>query len=111
MLAMLTLSATYTAAQEIVAFLRNNDVWDGAFYKLNEFVGTERAEVAEKAIALGADPAIIQTLLASSQPSEVIEVTSTAPKSPAKTQIPWFWILLAALAIGGGLYYYRKKRG
>jgi hypothetical protein len=114
MLALAAVSNTYAAAQSIVAALEAGQVWESAFPTISQFAGSELTEVADKAIALGADPDTIRTLLASVQSSEVIEVTGTAPVSPVgpapKTKTPWLWILLGVAAAGGTAYYVHKKR-
>lgn len=107
MLSLEAVSNTYAAASVIVEAL-GRDSWEDAFTKLSEFTGSELQEVADKAIALGADPGTVQALVEAQQPSETVFVTGTAPV--AKAQIPWFWIMLAALAIGGAFYFYRKRR-
>jgi hypothetical protein len=103
-------TSTYAAAQVVVAALAQDD-WGAALEALGAFTGPELIEVRNKAIALGADPVVVDSIMPSS--GEVIEVHGEAPVLPVrktpKTPIPWTWILLGVAAIGG-VWYYRRRR-
>ncbi|MGH7176826.1 MAG: hypothetical protein ACREJC_05540 [Tepidisphaeraceae bacterium] len=101
---MLGLSSTYTAAQAIVAALAAND-FDTLVVTLNEFTGDAREEVILKAVALGADPDLLRSYAST---DEVIEVVGTAPKP--KTKIPWLWIVLGIVGVGGAAYHIHKRK-
>jgi hypothetical protein len=116
-----TSAETYAAAQAVVEALSQGS-WEDAFATLGMFVGSDLNQVADKAIALGADPDAIQSLLETLNNPEVIEVTGEAPPAPAPGPKPaaaplpvsmstlkwWGFAALFALAAGGAWYAGKK---
>jgi hypothetical protein len=93
-------AATYVSAQVIVAALESADE-GAALEEMSKYVGTDDLQlVADKSIALGADPATIGMFLDSLGNSEVIEVSGEAPVvtaiKRATRQWPWKWIAAGA---------------
>jgi hypothetical protein len=103
---------TYQTAQKVAAALTANDYWSAAGL-MSALSPADLAEVAKKSIALGADPDMIKSLVDTLGQTEVIEVSSTAPK-PVPVAAPgmptWAKLLLGAVIVGGGVYAYKKLR-
>jgi hypothetical protein len=89
-------AATYVSAKVIVAALENGDE-AGALTELSQYTGTSDLQlVADKSIALGADPDTIAMFVDSLQ-GETIEISETFSKVVAKAkQWPWKWIAAGA---------------
>jgi hypothetical protein len=92
-------SATYTSAQIIVAALESGNE-DAALTELSQYAGTADLQlVADKSIALGADPDII-AMFVDGLGGETIEVQGEAPVvtaiKRATRQWPWKWIAVGA---------------
>jgi hypothetical protein len=103
-------TSTYVAAQAVVAALERDD-WAAALEAMGAFTGPQLIEVRNKAVALGADPVAIDSIMPGS--GEIIEVHGEAPVvAPAtSSKIPWSWVLLGLAAIGGGYWFYRRQNG
>jgi hypothetical protein len=99
-----TSQLTYSSAKLIASALESGNE-PAAFEELSQYAGTSDLQiVADKAIALGADPATIAMFLDSLR-GEVIEVEGTAPAvfapivSAFKKPLPWKWIAMGAGAV------------
>jgi hypothetical protein len=110
----LGLSQTYIDAQRVVTALEraksDPSYFDSAIEILNSYVEPERTEVVNKAIALGADPAVIQSLL---QSGETIVIEDSGPVfniGGKRRRISWLAIGASALGIVGAFLAYRKFR-
>jgi hypothetical protein len=103
-------SPTYDIAKQVVAALQANDYWS-AFGAMSGLSPADLAEVSKKSIALGADPEVIQTLVASLGQTEVINVTSSAPPA-AKAPFPTWAKVAIGVSVAGvafGLYKQASK--
>jgi hypothetical protein len=107
MLSLAAVSPTYASAQIIVDALSRGS-WEEAYAEMAKYTGTELNQVADKAIAIGGDPDTVQTLLASLNTGEIINVTGTAPV--VAKPFPWLWLALALIVIGGGVYVFKTRR-
>lgn len=111
----LGLSQTYVDAQRIVTALErartDESYYDTALAILSEYTDAERQEIANKAIALGADPDIINNFMQTlSMADEVIEITDTAP-SPIRIggkAVSWWTIAASVVGIIGGAWTQAK---
>lgn len=110
----LGMSQTYVDAQRVVTALERAQTdpsfFDSAIEILNSYVEPERTEVVSKAIALGADPVIIQSLL---QSGETIVIEGTGPVvniGGKRRKISWVAIGVGAIGVVGAVLAYRKYR-
>lgn len=75
---------------------------------LAEFTPAERQTIASKAVELGADAAIVTTLV-NLATGEVIEVSAKPPR-----RWPWAWVLMiggvAAVGVGSAAGYRARQR-
>lgn len=85
--------------------LADPDVLARVVELLSEFSPEERADIGVKAVAMGAEQAVITALL-NLVGGEVIVVTDKAPK------FPWPWVIGGALvaATAGGVVAHRSYR-
>jgi len=104
--------STYIAAQKIVQALADNDI-DAATRIMGQYVNPELTEVANKSIALGADPDTIKSLMELFGGGEVIVVEDTAPpfvpSAPGGKRTPKFIAAVAAAGFGVGLLSYALR--
>jgi hypothetical protein len=89
-------------AQSVADAVKGGDFWS-AVALMGGLSSTEVAHVTQKAIALGADPAVMAEIAKSLGQTEVINVTGTAPSS----SIP-IWVYVAGA--GALLWYGYKKK-
>jgi len=108
----LGLTETYVDAQRIVTALEraqtDQTYFDTALAILAQYVGEERILVANKAIALGADQAVINNMLATlGTGDEIIEIVGTAPLPPTK-RARWWMVLVGVVGTIGGAWTQAK---
>lgn len=94
-------SPSYDTAKQVVELLAQDDFWS-ATALLAGLSPVELAMVADKAIALGANPDTVKAMVASLGKTEVIEVVGTAPGRPW-----WHYALGLAAVAGVGLLAYK----
>ncbi len=100
-------SESYALAKQVVDALAINDYWS-AVALLGGMSSTEIAEVAKKAIALGAAPETVNQLVQQLGKTEVIEVVDTKPTVALAR--PWWHYALGAAAVGTVAYSVYKLR-
>jgi len=99
-------SPSYDTAKQVVTLLGEGDYWSVTSI-LGALTPAELAEVADKTIALGADPDVLRSLLASLGKAEIIEIVDSAPK----VKLPlWVILLTAGGTIGIGWLVFAAVR-
>lgn len=90
-------------AQVVADSVKSGDFWS-AVAVMGGLSSAQIAEVSQKAIALGADPAIMAQIVESLGKTEVIEVTGKPPAAGSSNTLLY-------VAIGGAAlwYAYQKK--
>lgn len=110
----LGLTETYVDAQRIVTALdrarSDATYYDTALAILAQYVGDERILVANKAIALGADQAVVNNMLATlGTGDEVIEIVGTAPVIKiGNKRVSWWAVFAGVVGIVGGAWTHAK---
>lgn len=99
-------SPSYDTAKQVVALLAQDDYWS-ATALLAGLSPVELAMVADKAIALGANPDTIKAMVASLGKTEVIEVVGTAPGAKRPW---WHYALGVGAVVGVGALAYKAWR-